>query len=263
MGSATKQALIAVKREIDRTAGASLSSARQLFEAVDVILTSAPLRGELSDAGIDADRKRALVERVFGVRVAPEAIAVLQAAAAQRWSNETEFATGLQEIGVRAVAQFTAPNEALGQELQQFLRVVTANPELELTLGSKLANGAAKAGLVRKLFGSRVSDSALVILEHLVAEPGGRRVRRLVDWATAIVADQANRQVATVQVAKPLGADQLTKLQLGLSRRFGRPVTVNEVVDPAIVGGLRVQLGDDVIDDSVSAKLGHLRRQFA
>lgn len=263
MGSATKQALIAVKRDIDRTADGSLESAGQLFAAIDAVLGSAPLRGELADAGNTADRKRALLERVFAGRVAPSALAILQSAAAQRWSNEREFATGLQEIGVRAVAHFTAPNEGLGQELQQFLRVVTSNPELELTLGSKLADPEAKRALVRKLFGGRLSAPALLVLERLVATPGGRRVRRIVDWATGIVADQANRQVATVQVAKPLGAEQLAKLQLGLSRRFGRPVAVNEVVDPAIVGGLRVQLGDDVIDDSVQAKLGHLRRQFA
>ncbi|KAB1657317.1 F0F1 ATP synthase subunit delta [Pseudoclavibacter chungangensis] len=263
MGSATTQALTTVKREIDRTTGGTLAAARQLFDAVDAINATPALRGELSHAGISAEQRRALVQRLFADRVAPQVATILTAAAGERWSNEREFSVGLQEIGVRAVAHFTAPNERLGQELQEFLQVVTANPELELSLGSRLGSSDAKAALVRRLFGGRLSDAAITILEHLVAHPGGRRVRRLVDWATAIVADQADRQVATVQVAKPLASEQLRKLQLGLRKRFGRPVAINQVVDPAIIGGLRVQLGDDVIDDSIQAKLSHLRRQFA
>lgn len=263
MGSATKHALRTLKAEIDGTQGASASTGEQLFDAVDVIVQQPQLRALLADASGDAQAKRQMVERLFGGKVDTHVERLLAAAAAQRWSNESEFALGLQELGVRAVSQFSGAHEAIGQELQGFLEVVSRNPELELTLGSKLGDAAGKQQLVDRIFGGRLSQPTLAILRHLVAIPAGRRIRRLISWAQAIVADQASRQVATITVAKPIDDGQLQRLQAGLARRFGRPVAVAQVVDPSVIGGLRVQLGDDVIDDTVQSKLSHLRRQFA
>lgn len=263
MGSATKLALRTLKGDIDRTQGASTGTAAQLFDAASVVLQQPQLRATLADAAGDANAKRSLVEKLFGGRVDAQAVELLQAAAAQRWSSESEFALGLQEIAVRAAAQFSGEHERIGQELQGFLDVVSQHPELELTLGSKLGDAQGKQQLIDRLFGGRLSEPTLVTLRHLIAQPAGRRIRRLVTWAQALVADQANRQVATVTVAKPIDDSQVQRLQAGLARRFGRPVSIAQVVDPAVIGGLRVQLGDDVIDDTVQSKLGHLRRQFA
>src|SRR5690606_556188 len=157
---------------------------------------------------------------------------------------------------VRAVSQGSGAHDAIGRELQAFLEVVSANPELELTLGSKLSDSAGKRQIVDRLFGARLGEATLTIVRHLVAIPSGRRIRRLITWAQAIVADQANRQVATVTVASTMSESQLTRLRAGLSTHFGRPVAITQVIDPAVIGGLRVQLGDDVIDDTVQSKLG-------
>ena len=48
-----------------------------------------------------------------------------------------------------------------------------------------------------------------------------------------------------------------------LSRRYGNRVSLNTVIDPSVVGGLRVQIADDVIDMSVSARLADLRQRLA
>lgn len=263
MGSATKHALRTLKGEVDRTAGATLETGTQLLDAVAVIVQQPQLRSALADASAEPAGKRAIVERVFGGRIDARAVELIASASAQRWSNESEFALGLQELGVRAVSQFSGDYENISPQLQGFLDAVSKNPELELTLGSKLSDPKGKRQLLDRLFGSRLGEATLTILRHLVALPAGRRTRRLVSWAQDIVADQASRQVATVTVAKPIDELQLQRLQSGLARHFGRPVSVAQVVDPAVIGGLRVQFGDDVIDDTVQSKLSHLRRQFA
>lgn len=263
MGSATKLALRTLKSEIDRTQGATTGTAAQLFEAAAVVAEQSQLRALLADPAGDERAKRTLVERLFGGRVDEHAVRLLEAAAAQRWSSEPEFVLGLQEIAVRAAAQFSGEHERIGQELQGFLDVVAQHPDLELTLGSKLGDAEGKRRLIDRLFGGRLSEPTLVTLRHLVAQPNGRRIRRLVTWAQGLVADQANRQVATVTVAKQIDDEQVRRLQAGLAQRFGRPVSIAQVVDPSVIGGVRVQLGDDVIDDTVQSKLGHLRRQFA
>jgi F-type H+-transporting ATPase subunit delta len=88
-------------------------------------------------------------------------------------------------------------------------------------------------------------------------------VRALLRRAERIVADQRSRIVATVYTAVALNADQQTRLQNALSARYGSAITLNTVIDTSVLGGLRVQVADDVIDASVSARLADLRQRIA
>jgi F-type H+-transporting ATPase subunit delta len=48
-----------------------------------------------------------------------------------------------------------------------------------------------------------------------------------------------------------------------LERQYGRPVHLNVMIDPGVIGGIRVEIGDDVIDGTVSSRLDDARRQLA
>jgi F-type H+-transporting ATPase subunit delta len=78
-----------------------------------------------------------------------------------------------------------------------------------------------------------------------------------------LVADQRGRTVATVVSAVPLSPAQSERLAAVLSKRYGTDVSINTVVDPSVVGGVRVQIADDVIDASVSSRLADLRQRLA
>ena len=69
--------------------------------------------------------------------------------------------------------------------------------------------------------------------------------------------------VATVTSAQPIGREQLDRLRAGLSKSYGRALEINSVIDPSVIGGVRVQIGDDVIDGSVASRLNELRLQLA
>ena len=53
------------------------------------------------------------------------------------------------------------------------------------------------------------------------------------------------------------------RLQDALARQYSRPVHLNVVVDPDVIGGMRVAIGDDVIDGTVANRLDDARRQLA
>ncbi|GAA4074460.1 hypothetical protein GCM10023065_31590 [Microbacterium laevaniformans] len=66
-----------------------------------------------------------------------------------------------------------------------------------------------------------------------------------------------------MRVAGPLDAAQQERLAGALSTRYGADVTVNVVVDPEVLGGMRVEIGDDVIDGTVSSRINDLRQRLA
>ena len=113
------------------------------------------------------------------------------------------------------------------------------------------------------MLGSSVSAATVLIAASLVRLPRERRVRQLLSRAIDIVSAQAGRTVATVYTAAPIAAAQETRLRDALARRYGGEISVNQVIDPSVVGGLRVQIADDVIDGSISARLAELRQKLA
>ena len=94
-------------------------------------------------------------------------------------------------------------------------------------------------------------------------QPRGRRIGELLRHAAAVVADQRGFDDRHGHHRAPLTAAQLDRLEQGLEAQYGRELRINTIVDPAVLGGLRVQIGDDVIDGSVASRLSSLRQKLA
>lgn len=73
-----------------------------------------------------------------------------------------------------------------------------------------------------------------------------------------MVAELEKLGEVTVRSAYPLGDDEVAKLTASLKRRFNQDVRVDVKVDPALMGGIVVQFGDQVIDGSVRSRLAKL-----
>lgn len=261
MGSATTQALAATTAALDAATGVDLDVARELFAAARALGDSAPLAGAVADAAAELSARRAVVARVFG-GFRPATVAALDAAAGQRWSSAADLVTGVEELAVRAAARAESAVDVEG-ELFGVTRIVAANPELELALGSRLGEASAKGQLVETLLAPRTSPATSLVVSSLVQQPRGRRVRSLLSWAMRLVADQRGRTVATVFAATPLSDQQRARLQALLSRRAGGEVALNVVLDSDVVGGIRVEIGDEVVDATISSRLTDLRQKLA
>ncbi|MET1043435.1 MAG: F0F1 ATP synthase subunit delta [Microbacteriaceae bacterium] len=262
MGSATREALAEASAKLSALSGVDLATGEQLFAAGRALGESGQLRAALADPSADASSKQVLVARVFS-QLSPATIELLQSIAAARWSNQDDLLAGVEEIAIRATARSAPATVNIVAELFAFGSAVTSDSELELAVGSKLGSPAAKAELVKRLMGAKASAHTVAILEHLVQQPRGRRIAELLRTASSIVADQAGTAVATVSTAVPLSSAQLERLRQGLAAQFKRALQINQVIDPSVLGGLRVQVGNDVIDGSIASKLNDLRLQLA
>ncbi|WP_438353394.1 F0F1 ATP synthase subunit delta [Microbacterium sp. CJ88] len=262
MGSATTQARTATTAALAAATAVDLDVARELFAAARALDDSSHLGGALADSAASPQARAQVVAAVFGPSVKPVTAALLTTAVQQRWSSASDLIDGIEDLAVRSAA-ISSPDVDIEGELFRFSRTVAENPELELALGSRLGDAAAKGALVDALIGGRASAATTLVVSSLVRQPRDRRVRTLLNDAMKTVAQQRGRTVATVVTAVPLGEAQVSRLAAALTAKYGTAISVNTVVDPSVVGGLRVQVADDVIDASVSSRLADLRQRLA
>ena len=262
MGSATTQARAAAATVLDAASSVDLSLAGELFAAARAIGDSSHLSGALADSAAPAVARAQVVTDVFGRAVSPATLSLLATIVDQRWSSASDLIDGINEVAIRAAA-IASPDDDIEGELFQFSRTVAANPELELALGGRRGDSTAKGALIDDLLGGRASAATTLIVASIVRQTGERRVRQLLTSAMRTVADQRDRKVATVVSATPLSVAQIERLSATLAKKYGTRVSLNTVIDPAVVGGIRIQIADDVIDASVSSRLADLRQRLA
>lgn len=260
MRSATREALGALTTAVQASSGAGVSDAREILQAARAIERTPQLLAALVDTnGTPADRT-AIVERVFG-GLGAESRRIVSLAAGQRWSSGADLLAGLEDAGIRVAAAATGDDVA--GEIHQFAGIVASDADLELALGGLRGEADDKALVVERLLGAKASEATLVILDHLVRSPRGRRIGALLQQAAESVADAAGAGIATVTTAVALPEAQLRRLEASLTQRYGRRLQVQQVVDPQIIGGLRVAVADDVIDGTIRSKFTDLRLRLA
>lgn len=260
MGSASKQALVAAQAAL-KAAGskATLGVAEELFAADRALAASAQLRATLADPAIAPKAKDELIKKVFGRKLSATSAGLLGKIVAQRWSNQDDLLAGIEDVAIRAAAKAAGAKADVVAEIFAFARAVASDADLELALGSKLGEPEAKAKVVVKLIGKKADKSTVAIISALVQQPRGRRIGKLLAQAAATVAESKGAVVATVTSAAPLAAAQASALSKSVGGLYGADVIINSVIDENVVGGLRVQVGDDIIDGSVATRLHDLR----
>ncbi len=264
MGSATRAATIATQSLVASVGSkVSVATAEELFGAGRAIGQSTQLRATLSNPALEATAKSTLVNGVFGKKLGKEATAILDGIVAQRWSSEGDLVAAIEDAAIRVAAISGGKSASIEGEIFTFSRAVASDAELELALGSKLGDPDAKARLAANLLGKKASPQAVAIISALVAQPRGRRIGALMAHAAGIVADQSGASVATVTSANPLSAATVKSLAKTLGSQYGREMYVNAQVDASLIGGVRVQVGADVIDGSVASRLTQLKLSLA
>lgn len=256
MGSASQSAISQVISEVTPFVG--FTAASELLHVVSQLRAEESLASAFCDASVDFEAKEQLLTRVFPA-LSEGTLKLLTVALAQRWSETVEFVNGLEEVAVR-VAAVTC--EQIDDELLALAALIDSNHELELLLASKIETAEKKLALVAKLFETKVSTVARLILESVVAFPHGKRVSEKLRFFAHTIVQQQGKILALVTVAQPLNEDRQDRLEASLSRIYDTPVKISYLVDPSLVGGIRVQVGDEVIDGTIRQRLDDLRLQL-
>lgn len=238
--------------------------AAELFAVAGLLRAEAGLRRALADPGIEQRARVGLLERVLSGKVSGEALEILRWTVESRWSRERDLEEAVDTLGVEAElasAEAQGQLEEVEDELFRFGRIVESNAGLSLALSDLSVPAERKRGLIERLLENRANAVTVRLVQRAVTRgEKGRAVDRVIDDLVALAAERRQRKVAVVQVARPLDAEQVDRLRTALSRTFGGEVELRIEVVPDVLGGVIVQVGDEVVDGSVARRLAEAQR---
>ena len=227
------------------------------------MLRSEPaLRRVFTDASVEGEAKAGLAGNVFAGKVGDKALDLVKEAVQQRWTSSRDLAAVLEELGIQALVRSAgAQGPRVSDELFAVAQLIDANPDLRGALSDPARNPDDKAALLGTVLEGKVLPATLRLVGQAVRgdEPVGRSLADI----QRVAADVQDELLAVVHTARPLGTTEITRLTQALGKAYDATVHLHVVEDPDLIGGLRVEIGDDVIDGSVSAKLDNARRRIA
>ncbi len=242
--------------------GATLAS--QLFAVVDALDGSGSLSRALTDPSRPADDKAALVDQLFA-SFDDRARAVVADFARARWSEAEDLAQSIEDAGSIALLAHAEAEGTLQQVEEELFRVereLMAHRSLLTALGNRSTAPADRVAVLRDVMGSKVGPMTLALLERKVAAPRSTLVLRAVRELVHMAAKRRERLVARVTAAVELSAAQRTRLAALLHEAYGREIQVNVAVDPEVLGGIKVQVGSEVVDGTIVSRLADARRRL-
>jgi ATP synthase F0 subunit b/ATP synthase F1 delta subunit len=209
----------------------------------------------------DAAPRVRLLERLLSGKVGDPTLELLRAAVSERWSASADLIDAVEHVSRQALLEVAAREDRVDEvedQLFRFARILEAQPRLAVLLGEYGAPAEGRVGLLRNVLKSATGSSNR-ITNALLAQTIELLRGQSADDAVTLLAEAAvarrNEVVAQVSAAAEPTDAQRTRVTEVLSRIYGHPVAVQLQIDPALLGGLLISVGDEVIDGTLSSRL--------
>ena len=237
----------------------------ELFAVCRLLDSEHGLRRALADPTKPAEEKAAVVRRLLHGKVAAETEELAVAAAEARWASSSDLADAIEQLAIESLtvsAQRRRKLDDLEDDLFRFGRLVSGQPALRSALiGPAPEND--KRDLVANLLANKVSSPSMSLITQLLTHTRGRSPQAALDLAAGIAARRREQLIAVVRVAAELTADQQRRLAETLTAAYGQGIHLNVVQDPAVIGGVSIQIGDELIEGTAASRLAAVRRKLA
>ncbi|MFT4110764.1 ATP synthase F1 subunit delta, partial [Propionicimonas sp.] len=181
-----------------------------------------------------------------------------------RWGSPSGLVVALDRQGVRALLEHARAADTLDtveDELFRFTRTVVGDTALRQAIDDRVVPAAARQQLVADLLEDKADPDTVQLARRAVAT-ATVSFESTAEEYLGLAAAIRQRAVAVVTVARPLEGGQKARLQAAIERQLGRQVNLQVVVEPSVIGGARVQVGDEVIEGTVAARLAAAEKQL-
>ena len=270
MQGASRESLAAAQERLETLLAAGGTDRTQLgddlFAVTGLLDGSASLRRALTDPSRGGDTKAGLVQLLLDGKVSADAVDLVAGLVRSRWSQGRDLTDTLEVLAVSSVVAAADSAGRLDQvedELFRTGRIIEGDARLLSTLSDRTVAGDRKATLVERLLSGKVAPETLRLVRQAVLAPRGLHPSQVLESYVELAAKRREQLVAEVTAALPLETTQRDRLAAALQGIYGRPVRLNVDVDPEVLGGIRVRVGDEVVDGSVLHRLEEARRRLA
>jgi F-type H+-transporting ATPase subunit delta len=240
--------------------------ADELFAVARLLDGQLSLRRALSDPAGKPEDRAALARRLFAGKVSDVTLDLVETVASQRWSHPIDLVDAFMTLATEAsldAANVRGELDGVEDELFRFGRIVSGDRELGRLLSDRKASAEGKRALLDRLLSGRVSPVTEQLLRNVLTGPHVGTAENAVERLSDVASRRRGQSVARVTSAVALTADQEQRLSDVLRRIYGRTVGLQITVDPSLLGGLIVQVGDEVIDGSIAHRLEAAERRLA
>lgn len=169
----------------------------------------------------------------------------------------TVYAQALLELAAQ-----TNQLETVGQEVRDLAKLLEFPEPLRLLLGGRRLTVDKRRQIVEQIFRGRVSDLLYRFLQVLAAKNRLDQLPGILRLLPQLIQQRQGVQQVDLVTATPLGDQDAAALADAIGRILGQKVLARRQVDPALVGGLKIRIGDRLLDGSVAAQLRAMRRKI-
>jgi F-type H+-transporting ATPase subunit delta len=269
--SASREALAALGAEFDNVTGdfdadELTKLADELASVGKLLITEHGLARHLAEPTDDAAPKVRLVETLLSGKVGDPTLDVVRTAVSQRWSTVSNLVDGIEHTARLALlkrAEVAGEVDEVEDQLFRFGRVLDAEPRLVTLLSDYTTPAEGRIALLNKVIeNSGVNGTAAALLTQTVGLLRGERADEAVIDLAELAVSRRGEVVAHVTAAADLTDAQRNRLTEVLTRIYGHPVSVQLHIDPELLGGLSIAVGDEVIDGSIASRLAAAQTQL-
>lgn len=237
----------------------------ELFTITKVLDDSIQLERALTDPSRPVADKVAVLKELLGDNAHPMTMEIMTDLVSRRWSRARDIANAVEDFGVDAMMYYADATDATLQvsiELSELHSALLNLPVVRAKLYDYQATSEARVKLFREVFsGKTLNKVTMRLAEHATCNLRRRRYLETIQWLINKFSRHMGESMVTVTTATPLKKEQIKRLVEVYSAKVGRQVHINSVVDPTVLGGMRIQVGDEVTDNTVVAQLQSLHRK--
>ena len=237
----------------------------ELFTITKVLDDSIQLERALTDPSRPVADKVAVLKELLGDNAHPMTMEIMTDLVSRRWSRARDIANAVEDFGVDAMMYYADATDATLQvsiELSELHSALLNLPVVRAKLYDYQATSEARVKLFREVFsGKTLNKVTMRLAEHATCNLRRRRYLETIQWLINKFSRHMGESMVTVTTATPLKKEQIKRLVEVYSAKVGRQVHINSVVDPTVLGGMRIQVGDEVTDTTVVAQLQNLHRK--
>ena len=236
----------------------------ELFVITSLLDGNVRIERALTDVSRPLEDKVAVLNTLLGDQVHPMTMEIMTEVVKRRWSRAADIANAVEDFGVDAMMYYADATDSTLQvsiELAELHSALLNTPVVRAKLYDETVPSEARVKFFHELFdGKGLNKVTMRLAEHATENLRRRRYLDTIQWLINKLSRHMGESMVIVTTATPLKQEQIDKLIAVYSKKIGRAVHINSVVDPSVLGGMRVQVGDEVTDNTVVAQLENLQR---